>query len=103
MTVRIIDHALSELERLGMGPGRSDPRASTAKNFPGKGPGYEFQMLLGVQGRIRRRLIAEGHRTVVYLPYGEQWYEYSMRRLRENPTIAWAVMKAFLLPWTNRP
>ena len=99
----LIDHALSELERLGMGPGRSDPRASTGKEFPGKGPGYEFQMLLGVQGRIRRRLLAEGHRTRVYLPYGEQWYEYSMRRLRENPTIAWAVMKAFLLPWTNRP
>ena len=49
---------------------------------------YEFQMLLGVRERLRDSIIREGHRLRVYVPYGEQWYAYSVRRLRENPQIA---------------
>ena len=49
---------------------------------------YEFQMLLGVAGPLRRRLVAEGHPLRVYVPFGELWYSYSIRRLRENPNIA---------------
>jgi proline dehydrogenase len=49
---------------------------------------YEFQMLLGVAGDVARRLIAEGHRVRVYVPYGRAWYAYSVRRLKENPSIA---------------
>jgi len=49
---------------------------------------YEFQMLLGVAGGIGRRLISEGHRLRVYVPYGRAWYSYSVRRLKENPSIA---------------
>lgn len=99
----VINHTLSELEKLGMGPGMSDPRTNAAPQRPAKGPGYEFQMLLGVRGPLRRRLLAQGHRTRVYVPYGEKWYEYSIRRLKENPTIGAQVAKAFLMPWTNRP
>ncbi len=54
---------------------------------------YEFQMLLGVAGAMRRRLVAEGHRLRVYVPYGEAWYAYSVRRLKENPSIAGHVLK----------
>jgi proline dehydrogenase len=99
----VINHALSELEKLGMGPGKSDPRTNAAPQRLAKGPGYEFQMLLGVRGPLRRKLLAQGHRTRVYVPYGEKWYEYSIRRLKENPTIGAQVAKAFLMPWTNRP
>ena len=49
---------------------------------------YEFQMLLGVAGPLRRQLVADGHPLRVYVPFGELWYSYSMRRLRENPNIA---------------
>ena len=49
---------------------------------------YEFQMLLGVRERRADELVAAGHRLRVYVPYGEQWYEYSLRRLQENPKIA---------------
>jgi proline dehydrogenase len=49
---------------------------------------YEFQMLLGVAGDMRKRLVAAGHRLRVYVPYGRAWYAYSMRRLKENPAIA---------------
>lgn len=49
---------------------------------------YEFQMLLGVEEELRRIILAGGHRLRVYVPYGEKWYAYSVRRLRENPQIA---------------
>jgi proline dehydrogenase len=49
---------------------------------------YEFQMLLGVRPERADRLVADGHRLRVYVPYGTQWYEYSVRRLQENPKIA---------------
>jgi len=57
---------------------------------------YEFQMLLGVDEELRRILIAGGHRLRVYVPYGRDWYPYSMRRLRENPEVARHVLKAML-------
>jgi proline dehydrogenase len=49
---------------------------------------YEFQMLLGVRPELGRALVREGHRLRIYVPYGRQWYEYSLRRLQENPKIA---------------
>ena len=99
----VIDHALSALKSHGMGPNVADPRNNSGAPRKGKGPGYEFQMLLGVRGPLRRKLAAQGHRTRVYIPYGEKWYEYSIRRLKENPTVGAQVAKAFLMPWTNRP
>jgi proline dehydrogenase len=57
---------------------------------------YEFQMLLGVDEPLRRILVAEGHRVRIYVPYGRDWYPYSMRRLRENPEVARHVMRATL-------
>lgn len=99
----VINHTLSALKSHGMGPGIDDPRDNAGPVRHQKGPGYEFQLLLGVRGPLRRRLLKEGHRTRVYIPYGEKWYEYSIRRLKENPTIGSHVAKAFLMPWTNRP
>ena len=49
---------------------------------------YEFQMLLGVREELGDELVREGHRLRIYVPYGRQWYEYSLRRLQENPKIA---------------
>ncbi len=49
---------------------------------------YEFQMLLGVLPALGDRLISEGHRLRIYVPFGRQWYAYSLRRLQENPKIA---------------
>jgi len=55
---------------------------------------YEFQMLLGVDEQLRRILIEAGHRLRVYVPFGEHWYSYSVRRLRENPQLAGQALKA---------
>jgi proline dehydrogenase len=49
---------------------------------------YEFQMLLGVRPDRADELVAGGHRLRVYVPFGTHWYEYSVRRLQENPKIA---------------
>ncbi|HEY8315332.1 MAG TPA: proline dehydrogenase family protein [Gaiellaceae bacterium] len=55
---------------------------------------YEFQMLLGVRERRASELVAAGHRLRVYVPFGEHWYQYSLRRLQENPTMAGTIAKA---------
>ncbi len=99
----VINHTLAALKQRGMGPDINDPRPNSGPKRTHKGPGYEFQMLLGVRGPLRRKLTAEGHRARVYIPYGEKWYEYSIRRLKENPTIGTQVFKAIVMPWTNRP
>jgi proline dehydrogenase len=49
---------------------------------------YEFQMLLGVRPECGEELVRAGHRLRVYVPFGVHWYEYSLRRLQENPRIA---------------
>jgi proline dehydrogenase len=55
----------------------------------GLDPGaYELQMLLGVRERRASELVAAGHRLRVYVPFGRRWYEYSLRRLQENPKVA---------------
>lgn len=59
---------------------------------------YEFQMLLGVRPELRRRLVRDGHRVRLYVPFGAHWYGYSTRRFKENPEIAGYVFKALFRP-----
>ena len=57
---------------------------------------YEFQALSGVPiDKILDRLINEGHKVRYYIPYGPEWYAYSIRRMRENPDIWKDTLKAF--------
>ena len=67
----LVDRALELLDERGLGPEE-----------------YEFQMLLGVREELGDELVREGHRLRIYVPFGRQWYEYSLRRLQENPKIA---------------
>jgi len=55
---------------------------------------YEFQMLYGVTERMRDQINAEGYKIRVYVPFGEQWYPYSIRRLQENPAMAGYITKS---------
>lgn len=52
------------------------------------GDKYELQMLLGVKPELGDRLVGDGHRLRLYVPYGRDWYDYSLRRLQENPKVA---------------
>lgn len=49
---------------------------------------FEFQMLLGVKEDLRDKINADGYKIRVYVPFGKDWYAYSLRRLKENPHIA---------------
>jgi proline dehydrogenase len=65
------------------------------KRVAGMSPSdYEFQMLLGVREQRADELVATGHRLRVYVPFGEHWYQYSLRRLQENPAMAGTIAKA---------
>jgi proline dehydrogenase len=76
----LLEHAREVIGALGLG--RDD---------------YEFQMLLGVREAVRRQILAEGHRLRVYVPFGEDWYGYASRRLKENPAMAGMIARAVIL------
>lgn len=76
---RVVWEALRLIRRFGLTPSQ-----------------YEFQMLLGVEEELRSILLKAGHRLRVYVPYGEEWYAYSVRRLRESPQIAGHALRALL-------
>lgn len=54
---------------------------------------FEFQMLFGIRRDLQVKLVEEGYRVRVYVPYGEAWYPYFMRRLAERPANIWFVVK----------
>jgi proline dehydrogenase len=58
---------------------------------------YEFQMLLGVREKRRNEIIAMGHNLRVYVPFGEDWYGYATRRLKENPNMATVIVKSIFI------
>jgi proline dehydrogenase len=55
---------------------------------------YEFQMLYGVTPELRSSIVADKHPIRVYIPYGKDWFAYSTRRLKENPKMAFLIIKA---------
>jgi proline dehydrogenase len=67
----LVDEALRGVEARGLGRDQ-----------------YELQMLLGVRPALGDELVRAGYRLRIYTPYGRHWYEYSLRRLQENPKIA---------------
>jgi len=56
---------------------------------------FEFQMLLGVREDLRDKINRDGYKIRIYVPFGEDWYKYSIRRLQENPNIAGHIVKEF--------
>ena len=64
---------------------------------------YEFQVLHGVPMEKRlQQLIKEGNKVRVYVPYGDNWYDYSVRRLKENPKMAGYIIKNIFSKIFNR-
>jgi proline dehydrogenase len=63
---------------------------------------YEFQLLLGVREELADELVRGGHTVRIYVPYGQKWYEYSLRRLQENPKMAGYVTRDLLRRLTRR-
>jgi proline dehydrogenase len=57
---------------------------------------FEFQMLFGVRRDLQEALVHQGFRVRVYVPYGQYWYPYFMRRLAERPANVWFVLRNML-------
>ena len=76
----LVEKAEETIQRLGLGPDR-----------------YEFQMLLGVRERLRDDIKSRGHNMRIYVPFGKDWYGYSIRRLKENPALAGTLFKAMFI------
>jgi len=57
---------------------------------------FEFQMLYGIRRDIQRRLVNEGYRLRLYVPYGQAWYPYFMRRLAERPANVFFLLRNLL-------
>lgn len=58
---------------------------------------YEFQMLYGVTPELRQSVLDNGHPMRVYVPFGKHWFNYSTRRLKENPKMANHIIKAIFI------
>ena len=76
---RMIQGVLEIVRRLGLTPDQ-----------------FEFQMLYGIRQDRQRQLLKEGWNVRVYLPYGNSWYPYFMRRLAERPANLWFLLTALL-------
>jgi proline dehydrogenase len=57
---------------------------------------FEFQMLYGVKENLRDKINEDGYKIRIYVPFGKHWYNYSIRRLKENPQLAWYITKSVL-------
>jgi proline dehydrogenase len=58
---------------------------------------YEFQMLYGVTPKLRESIVNDGHTMRVYVPFGEKWFGYCTRRMKENPKMASQIIKAIFI------
>jgi len=76
----LVEHAFSLIEKYKVSPKM-----------------YEFQMLYGVTPDLRQSIVDKGHKLRVYVPFGKQWFNYSTRRLKENPKMASEIIKALFV------
>jgi proline dehydrogenase len=74
---KLIVKAIRIAEREGIGPDR-----------------FEFQMLYGVRRDLQRALLARGYAVRIYVPFGQEWYPYFMRRLAERPANVGFMLRA---------
>jgi proline dehydrogenase len=100
------ERLMLRLIRAGRYPGlathdeRLIARATQAAKAEGIGAErFEFQMLYGIRRDLQERLVAEGWRVRVYVPFGSQWYPYFMRRLAERPANVTFLLKNM---WRDR-
>jgi len=82
---KLIARAIEIVERNGIGRDR-----------------FEFQMLYGVRRDLQRTLLDRGYTVRIYVPYGQEWYPYFMRRLAERPANVGFMLRAVIKEETRR-
>jgi proline dehydrogenase len=81
----------------GFAVGTHDSRPiEEAEKLHASNPGtkFEFEMLRGIRDDLKLRLAKAGYRVVDYMPYGEEWYPYSVRRIKEHPSNIWLLLRS---------
>jgi proline dehydrogenase len=76
-------------------PKRIDFAKEYAKKVGLPNNAMEFQMLNGIRRDLQEQLVKEGYWVRVYVPYGNEWYPYFMRRLAERPANLWFFISNF--------
>jgi proline dehydrogenase len=97
--LRIVEHLLGRGCHVGIAthdPSLVDGSYRILETLGGCAGLYEFQMLWGVSEGLRDSIRRAGHPLRVYVPFGREWYAYSIRRLRENPQVAGHVFRAMI-------
>lgn len=57
---------------------------------------FEFELLKGIRDPLKQELVSSGYRVSAYLPYGDQWYNYSKRRITEHPSNVWLLLRSLV-------
>lgn len=57
---------------------------------------FEFEMLKGIRDELKHELVSSGYKVSEYLPYGDQWFPYSKRRLTEHPSNIWLAIRSLV-------
>jgi proline dehydrogenase len=55
---------------------------------------FQFGMLRGIRDELKKELASSGYKVVDYIPYGDQWYSYSVRRIQEHPSNIWLLFRS---------
>jgi proline dehydrogenase len=76
---RLVRKAMEQARKRGLGPDH-----------------FEFQMLYGIRRDLQKELVRQGFRLRLYVPYGDAWYPYFMRRLAERPANVWFIVKNWM-------
>lgn len=103
----INEHFLKDLEYMfsqGIYPGIAthdeklvDGAYELIKKYNVPNDKFEFQMLYGVTPGLRKSILKKGYKMRIYTPFGEKWFAYSTRRLKENPKMAQEIIKALFV------
>ena len=103
----INEHFLKDLEYMfqqGIYPGIAthdeklvDGAYELIKKYNVPNDKFEFQMLYGVTPGLRKSILNKGYKMRIYTPFGEKWFAYSTRRLKENPKMAQEIIKALFV------
>ena len=91
----VVNHALSALESHKMGPGIEDPRSNAGPQRNGKGPGYEFQMLLGVRGPLRENWPNKGIEPVYTYHTGKNGMNTAFVDCKKIPQLVFKLSRHF--------
>lgn len=57
---------------------------------------FRFEMLKGIRDELKEELVKSGYKVFEYLPYGDSWYAYSKRRIKEHPSNIWLLLRSLV-------